>query len=217
MPSRYRRVDQGNHHADRTLRKLGDEIRTARSMAGLSVRELARQCGCSRSHVSRIEQGQARDVSLRSLDLVFTVLGMELSARPFPQGPPLRDAAHARLLERFRPRLARPVRMRTEVPLRGDRERRAWDGELAVGHETCKLEAETVLHDLQALDRRIARKMKDDEVDRVVLLIADTRRNRRVLREFSALIRDRYPLSTREVMTALAHGRLPIASGYAML
>ena len=80
-----------------------------------------------------------------------------------------------------------------------------------------KLEAETVLHDLQALDRRIARKMKDDGVDRVVLLVADTRRNRRVIREFQALIRERYPLSTREVMTALSSGRLPRASGYAVI
>lgn len=107
------------------------------------------------------------------------------------------------------------------MKLRGDGERRAWDGELAVGREigreTCKLEAETVLHDLQALDRRIARKMADDHVDRVVLLVADTRRNRRVLREHHALVSERYPLSTREVMASLSGGRLPRASGYAML
>ena len=217
MPSRYRRVDQAHHHTDRALHRLGDEIRIARSMAGLSVRELARQSGYSRSHLSRIEQGRARDVSLRSLNVIFTLLGMELSARPFPQGPPLRDAAHARLLERFRLRLATSVRMRTEVPLEGDRERRAWDGELEVRGETCKLEAETVLHDLQALDRRIARKMRDDGVNQVVLLVADTRRNRWVMREFQALIRERYPLSTREVMTALSSGRLPRASGCAVV
>ena len=74
-----------------------------------------------------------------------------------------------------------------------------------------------MLHDLQALDRRLARKMKDDEVDRVVLLVADTRRNRRVLREFQPLIRERYPLSTCQVVGSLSDGNLPSASGCAVL
>jgi transcriptional regulator with XRE-family HTH domain len=78
------------------LRRLGDEIRIARSTAGLSVRELARQSGFSRSYLSRIEQGQASGVSLRFLDVILTLLGMELSARPFPQGPPLRNAQRLR-------------------------------------------------------------------------------------------------------------------------
>lgn len=217
MPSRYRRIDQGNHRADRTLRRLGDEIRIARLGAGLSLRELARHSGYSRSHISRIEQGVAPGVSLRSLDVLFAMLGMELSARPYPKGSPLRDAGQARLLARFQARLSSTIRLRTEVPLHGDRELRAWDGELALGHETCKLEAETVLHDLQALDRRIARKMADDHVTRVVLLAADTRRNRRVLREFRSLIDERYPLTTREIMTGLARGNLPRASGCAVM
>lgn len=189
----------------------------ARLTAGWSLRELARQSGYSRTHLSRIERGSATDVSLRSLEIVFATLGMELSCRPFPQGPPIRDAAHARLLSRFRDRLASTIRLRTEVPLQGDGERRAWDGELAIERDTCKLEAETVLYDLQSQDRRIARKMAADDVGRVVLLVADTRRNRRVLREFSPLIGERYPLATREIMAGLAAGRLPRASGCVVL
>jgi len=217
MPSRYRRIDQGHHHADRTLRRLGEEVRVARLTAGWSLRELARQCGYSRTHLSRIERGTATDVSLRSLEVVFATLAMELSCRPFPQGPPIRDAAHARLLSRFKARLAPAISLRTEVPLQGDRERRAWDGELAIERATCKLEAETVLYDMQAMDRRIARKMATDDIGRVVLLVADTRRNQRVLREFRPLIRNRYPLATREIMAGLAVGRLPTASGCVVL
>ncbi len=217
MPSRYRAIDQGHHRANRTLLRLGEEVRTARLSAGWSLRELARRSGYSRTHLSRIERGTAADVSLRCLEVVFATLAMELSSRPFPQGPPLRDVAHARLLSRFRARLAPSVSLRTEVPLRGDRERRAWDGELADARGVCKLEAETVLHDLQALDRRIARKMDADRADRVVLLVADTRGNRRVLREFHSLVRERYPLTTRTVMASLGAGRLPPASGYAIL
>ncbi|MEX1295210.1 MAG: helix-turn-helix transcriptional regulator [Candidatus Limnocylindrales bacterium] len=217
MPSRYRRIDEGHQHADRTLRRLGEEVRIARLTAGWSLRELARRSGYSRTHLNRIERGTASGVSLRSLEVVFATLGMELSSRPFPQGPPIRDAAHARLLSRFRARLAPNIKLRTEVPLRGDRERRAWDGELIAGRDTCKLEAETVLYDVQAQDRRIARKMSTDEVGRVVLLLADTRRNRRVLREFHPLISERYPLTTREIMAELAAGRLPPESGRVIL
>ena len=99
------------------LRRLGEEVRIARMGAGLSLRELARLTSSSRSHLSRIERGEAPEISLRSLAVVFTVLGMQLSARPFPDGPPLRDVAHARLLSRFKARLHASIRMRTEVPL----------------------------------------------------------------------------------------------------
>ena len=217
MPSTYRRLDHVNQLADRTLRRLGEEIRIARMSAGLSLREVAKRCGCSRSQLSRIERGEAAEASLRTLTVVFNVLGMNLSARPFPEGPPLRDAGHARLLSRFKSRLHPAIQMRTEVPLHGDHGRRAWDGELALADETCKLEAETVLYDLQALDRRIAHKMADDHVERLVLLVADTRRNRRVLREFHTLIGERYPLATRELLAYLGSGRLPPASGYVVL
>ena len=216
MPSRYTRVDRGHHVADRLLRALGSEVRTARLAAGLSLRHVAQLTGFSKGFLSRLERGEAPGASVRAFSVLFTVLGMRLSARPYPEGPPLRDAAHARLLARFKAALASVIRMRTEVPLRGQRELRAWDGELEVGGATCKLEAETALYDLQAIDRRIALKMADDGVDRVILLVSDTRRNRRVLREFQDLVEQRYPLSTREVMHELRAGRLPQQSGIAL-
>jgi hypothetical protein len=59
--------------------------------------------------------------------------------------------------------------------------------------------------------------MDADGVASVVLLVADTRRNRRVLREFRPLLSDRYPLGTRRMMRDLAAGRLPAASGCVVL
>jgi transcriptional regulator with XRE-family HTH domain len=200
--------------ADHLLRSLGNEHRNARLAAGLSLRTVERRTGLSRSFLSRLERGLAPGASVRAMAVSFAVLGMRLSARPYPEGPPLRDVAHARLLSRFKSGLAPTIRMRTEVPLRQHGESRAWDAELADGGgATCTLEAETGLYDLQAIDRRIALKMVDDGVERVILLVADTRRNRRVLREFHDLIELRYPLSTREVMRELRAGRLPQRSG----
>jgi hypothetical protein len=142
---------------------------------------------------------------------------MRLSARPYPEGVPLRDAAHARLIARFRADLSPSVTVRTEVPLRLDRDPRAWDGELETADDTCKLEAETVLQDLQAQVRRIMLKKADDNVDVVILLVSDTKRNREVLREFHDLVMAHFPIGTRAVMVALRAGRLPDRSGIVVM
>ncbi len=151
------------------------------------------------------------------LATLFAVLGHRLSVRPYPDGSPIRDAAHARLITRFRTQLPGVFEFRTEVPLRLGQDLRAWDGEFRLGDDSVKLEAETVLHDIQAMDRRIALKMADDRVERVILLVADTKRNRRVLKEFRELLRGRYPLDTRPVLRALREGHLPSDSGIVVI
>jgi transcriptional regulator with XRE-family HTH domain len=213
MPSRYRRRDVGKQHSDRLTKSLGDEVRSARLGLGLSQRVLARACGLSASQMSRLERGRSPEVPLRTLAVVFAVLGMRLSARPYPEGVPLRDAAHAALLARFRAELPPEITMRTEVPLGIDRDLRAWDAVLETTDDTCRLEAETALYDLQAQERRIALKMADAGVERVILLVADTHRNRRVLREYRGLVSARFPLDSRAVMSALRAGSLPGRSG----
>lgn len=115
---------------------------------------MADASGLSASQVSRLEHARNPAASLRTLSIVFSVLGMRLSARPYPEGVPIRDVAHARLLARFKAELPPTVKLRTEVPLRLDRDLRAWDGELEAPNGTCKLEAETVLYDIQAQERR---------------------------------------------------------------
>jgi hypothetical protein len=151
------------------------------------------------------------------LSIVFAVVGMKLSAKPYPDGDPLRDAGSARLLRRLQVQLHPAVAMRTEVGLQIAGDLRAWDAELKAAGATCKLEAETALYDLQAQVRRIMLKKADDGVGVVILLVADTHRNRRVLREFRELIREQFPLDTRAVMAVLRAGRLPDSSGIVVL
>jgi transcriptional regulator with XRE-family HTH domain len=213
MPTRYRRRDLGAQRADASLRQLAEELRSARLSAGLSLRSVAAATGISASQLSRLERAASPWVSVRMLSVLFAVLGMRLSVRPYPEGTPLRDAAHARLLARFRAALPSSVRLRTEVPLRRDGDLRAWDAEVEASNGTCKVEAETMLHDLQATERRIALKMADDGVERVILLVADTHRNRQVMREFRASLAVRFPLDTRAVLDALRAGRVPPHSG----
>jgi hypothetical protein len=81
-------------------------------------------------------------------------------------------------------------------------DRRAWDRRLD-GQVSIGVEAETGLRDLQAIERAMNLKRQDSGVTRMILLVADTSRNRRLLREHAAILRSTFPLSTREVLQAL--------------
>jgi transcriptional regulator with XRE-family HTH domain len=207
------RRDLGAHRAELSLRRLADELQAARLSAGLSLRSVADAAGISPSQLSRLEHARVTRVSVRTFSILFAVLGMRLSLRPYPDDSPLRDAAHGRLLARFRATLPASLLLRTGVPLRREGDLRAGDAELEARDGICKLEAETALRDLQATERRIALKMADDGVDRVILLVADTRQNRAILREFHASLAVRFPLGSRGVLGALREGRVPPQSG----
>jgi transcriptional regulator with XRE-family HTH domain len=217
MSTKQRPNDRGVRQARHLLRVLGDELRHGRSQSGLSQASLGRATGVSGQHVSRIERGEVPGAAVALYARLFAVLGMRLSARPYPDGDPLRDTASARLLRRFQGHRHPTVVMRTEVRLGREGDLRAWDAQLATAVGTCKVEAETVLYDLQAQVRRLTLKMDDDGADVVILLVAGTHRNRRVLREFRDLIRNQFPLDTRNIMASLRAGRLPDQSGVVVL
>jgi hypothetical protein len=85
---------------------------------------------------------------------------------------------------------------------------------LQLGQNRVAFEAETHVSDLQALQRRVGLKRRDDpSIGAVVLLLADTKHNRRVLREHDQALAADFPLDFAAVAQALAAGRLPVASG----
>jgi transcriptional regulator with XRE-family HTH domain len=213
VPPTNHRHSRGLLVTDRLLRRLGEELRAGRVSAGLSQNALGRSAGMSGAQVSRLEHARSPRAPVRVFAVLFASLGQTLTMRAYPDGSPLRDAGHVRLLRRFAATLPPTARLRTEVPLQRRGDRRAWDGELLLGDGRCKVEAETVVADAQALDRRIALKMADDCVDDVILLVSDTRRNRAALRESGDLLRARFPLPAREIRAALAQGRCPPAGG----
>ena len=221
MSTTDRRYDRGRNQSRALLRSAGMELRTARVAVGLSQDRLAAFAGLSGSTVGRLERGELPQAKLANLAILFALLGHRLSLRPYPEGPPLRDIAHARLLSRLRSVLPGSMTMRTEVPIAVGDDLRAWDAMVGAGapgdSDACAVEAETRLSDLQATDRRIALKMRDASVDRVILLVANTKQNRRILREFHELIRSRYPLHTRALLAALRAGRCPDQNGVLLL
>lgn len=196
-------------------RRVLAELALAQRSGGLSDEAVARACRMSRWTVARIIDGRRR-ASVIELAAIGATVGRDVRLRAYPAGDPIRDAGHQRLLRRLRTRLHPGLTMRTEGPLPIAADLRAWDAVIGGIDWRRPVDAETVLDDLQALERRLALKVRDGGVDGVILLIADTPRNRRALAaafgSFSAFDRD-----ARRILSALAAGRDPGGSSLILL
>jgi transcriptional regulator with XRE-family HTH domain len=217
VATRERAVDRGNALGHRVVTELGREIRVARTDRGLSLRAVALAVGLSATHVSRIERGRSPEVPVLVLARLLSVVGLELSCRAYPTGHPVRDAAHVALLDRFRRLLHRSLTFVTEVPLPRAGDLRAWDGLVRGPGWMMAVEAETRPRDRQALDRRIALKLRDGGLDAVVLVLADTRANRALLRTDGAAWTTRYPILGRRAVELLGAGVHPGGSAIVLL
>jgi hypothetical protein len=178
VATRIERRRLADQLTDRALFDVGSELRDDRLSSGLSLASIGAVSDMSRWEVARYERAELPDASFRAHNRLAAANGVRLSLKLYPLMDPVRDVAHARLLDRLRDRVGTSLRWRPEVPLPGST-LRAWDA-MVVGHrERTAVEAETAIRDGQAMERRIELKRRDDpSVDRVVLLVADTRRNR---------------------------------------
>jgi hypothetical protein len=79
------------------------------------------------------------------------------------------------------------------------------------------IEAETRLRDLQALERRCQLKLRDGDVDRLILVVSDTANNRGMLDAYREVLRGTFPLDGRQIIPALRAGRAPAANGIIVL
>jgi transcriptional regulator with XRE-family HTH domain len=193
--------------ARQMLVDVGRDIRAARGQRGLSQRIVAAAVGISQTQLSAVERGASRTVAIATLLRIGACLGLDLSMRWFPKGEPIRDAAHAALLERFRRAVGERWQWAAEVPLpiRGDP--RAWDRTLRAAGLLIGVEGETRPTDLQEVQRRLALKKRDGGADRLLLVIADTDWCRRLLRLND--LEATFPVPGRVALRALAEGRDP--------
>ncbi len=155
MPVKERAVDRGARSARRDLVSLGFELRVARLAAGLTLDQVGRAAGLSGSQVGRIERSRHDAVTAVQLGRIGAVVGLDVRIRAYPGPDPIRDAAQAALLSRFRARLHPDLTFRFEVPLPIANDFRAWDGVVGGFRSTndrdriLPAEAETRIHDLQ--------------------------------------------------------------------
>lgn len=205
--TKERAVDRGTRLGRRLIGTTGSELRMARESVGLSLAEVGRAVGMSYSQVGRIERATHPSVSILQLARIASVVGLDLSVRTYPNGSPFRDRAHLALIQRFRESLSPNLRIRTEVPLPTTGDLRAWDLLILGAGEPIGVEAETRLVDLQALERKIALKMRDGGIGRVVMVVAATRGNRLALREAGTALHASFPVAGRVALQALAQGR----------
>jgi transcriptional regulator with XRE-family HTH domain len=218
MPTRQRPGDLGAEDARRLESAISSELRHARLAAGLSQAVAARGAGMSASQWGRLERGVPERATNEQMCRAARALGLVVSLKLYPDGAPVRDAGHLALIGRFEARLRAPLRLRREVALPGFGDRRAWDGLVDGDARPFFAEFETHLHDVQATDRRIELKLRDDpRASVVVLVITRSHHNRRVLAEHREALRSRFPLDGSAVLRAIGEGRSPAASGIVML
>ena len=194
-------------------RELGDGIQNQ----GLSYVAVGRDLGLSGVQVGRVARGLAPDLTIVQASELLASVGLELSVRAYPTGRPVRDRSHLALLERLRVCLHPSLAWRTEVPVTGPLDLRAWDAVIGGPGWRQAVEAETRLGDIQALERRIALKQRDGQIVQLVLLVANTRHNRTVLRSIEPSLDGQFPLPGRRAVELLRAGVNPGASSVVLL
>lgn len=204
---------RGREMTERVLR----ELREGRLDRGLGGGDIARAVGMSPAQYSRIERGLTRGLPIQQASELLAVVGLELSIRAYPSGEPLRDAAHAALLERLRRRLHPSLRFRTEVVFPDPQDRRAWDAVVIGAGWRHGVEAETRPRDRQALERRLALKLRDGDVTHMTLLLLDSRHNRAFLRAHGDVLRETFPVQGTRVLELLMAGLDPGGNSIVLL
>jgi transcriptional regulator with XRE-family HTH domain len=218
MSVRQGPIDLGREDARRVNSSIASELRDTRVALGLSQGAVATGAGISASRLGRIERGEVRDPSFAAICRVARVLGLTVSVKLYPSGSPLRDAPQLRLMARFETLVAHPLRLRREVLLPGDDEQRAWDAMIIADDGFGFAEGESRIGDAQALVRRMERKLRDDpRGSTIILVVARTRHNRRVLQEHREAFRSLLPLDGAAIARSLRAGRLPPAGGIIVL
>lgn len=213
MAVRERPVDRGQRLGTALLQQVGDGLRQARRSLGLSIGAVAAAVGVSAAEVSRIERARAPWVTLVTLARLAAAVGLELSVRLYPGGPPIRDAPQISILADFAGELAPSLRWDLEVPLPIARDLRAWDGMIRGDGWRFGAEAESAPRDAQALVRRLQLKLRDGDVDGVVLLVRDTRQTRQFVETAAPEMASLLPYRTRAVLEPLRGGRRPPGNG----
>jgi transcriptional regulator with XRE-family HTH domain len=191
---------------------FGEEVRHARIALGTSQGSLAAAARMSQSKICRIEAGKLKSLSFLDASRVAAAVGLDLFVKAYPSERRPRDIGQMKLLAAFLSNVRGPLRFRTEVPLPSTGlypDQRAWDAMIDGDGEETAVELEASLYDVQAQTRRIFLKQRDGHPDHLLVIVAGTRSNRRVLAASTDLLPNLRTLKRRDVVAALRAGRHP--------
>lgn len=156
---------------------------------------------------------RVESITFSDIATVAAILGLELGANLYPFGEPIRDKGHQALIGRFRAILAQAWRVAAEVPLPNPGDRRAWDLLLRLPGQLVGVEAETRLRDIQAFVRRIRQRELEGGADAIVIVLAESALNRRLLPQLLEALGPKYGTSPRRLLRALREGQPLPGSG----
>ena len=187
---------------------IGQEVSLRRINLGLTVTAAARRAGVAPETQRRVEAGDPVE-SLMTMCRVAGPLGLKVWGRGFPAATPsLRDTGQLVIADQIRTLLHPAARCQLEHGLGNGR---AIDMVVYGADEILAIEIERLLADLQAQYRsadakRIELAQAHQRPVRLVLVIADTRRNRAAAAEHARLVRAMLPATPREILGVLRRG-----------
>ena len=174
--------------------------------------------GTSQSAVSRIEVlDHIDEIAFVDLSRYAAVVGLELSAKLYPAGGPLRGKGHQALIGRFRAVLSPSWSVLAEAPFPNLGDKRSWDLGLRLDDQRVGIEAETGVRDAQRLVRRIRERDTDGGMDEILLVLADTRGNRAALTELLEALGPRFATPAGPLLAALRNGTALPGSGVLLI
>lgn len=217
MPPRTHTLSDARRFVDWLRTDAGRELRFARHTAGATMQQVADRLGCSKSKISRVERGLSPRVTLQDLALIGAVVGIRPSVRFYPTGRPLRDQGQVELLAALNRRMHRSWHHRHEVPMPRTGDLRAADQVSSIPGCRVMVEAYRRFVDDQAQTRSARLKQRDLGAERLLILLEDTRANRRAVDAARDELRRSFPISPRAMLAALAAGLDPGGDGIVLL
>jgi transcriptional regulator with XRE-family HTH domain len=218
---RETRLERGRRRGKSLIARSLTEVRSARNEAGLTHEEVAHSIGLSRSNFTRLERGEFDDLGIVRLSEIASVLGYEVSVGLHPVGDPVRDKGQLACGRRVNALLSDRWRVTDETLLPGAGEQRAWDKLLRLVEETPRhlvgVDIESRIWDVQAIVRRTRARERDGQVDRILIVLADTAHNRRLADELRICLGADYATSPRSICTSLRDGRPLLGSGVVLV
>ena len=205
-----RRSEAARRRARTQVLRIGEEIGRAQAVYGFTDRRLAKLAGVAPSTVRRIRGGDGA-VQVDTLCSVAEAVGVDLTLKGYVgRQPSLRDTGQLGIAELLIAGVHGSWRSALEVAA-GEHGRRI-DLVLFGPEEILALEIERMLVDFElqfrsGLDKREALGATHARPVRLVVVVEETQRNRRVASEHASLFRQALAAGSREVLAALRSGR----------